>query len=160
MRHYWKYFSKLLRHKYYVFVECCKQGKFIRGIFHDSSKFLPSEFIPMARYTYGDCKDEKEFEKACSLHRQRNKHHWQNWIYIFNEGHVKVYEIKEPYFTEMICDWVGAGKNQGKVSPMDDKYYQARKWYHENKDNMYIHYRTKKKIEKELDRKIMNNYLW
>jgi hypothetical protein len=51
---YWKYFKYVVKHKWYVFVACCKQGIIWRGIIHDMSKFLPSEFIPYARFFHGE----------------------------------------------------------------------------------------------------------
>lgn len=53
MRSYLLYLRQVLRHKWYVFWECCKLGIPLLGIVHDSSKFLPSEFFPYARWFYG-----------------------------------------------------------------------------------------------------------
>lgn len=54
MKKYFKYFNYVLRHRWYVFLECVKLGIIWRGIIHDLSKFLPSEFIPYANYFYGN----------------------------------------------------------------------------------------------------------
>lgn len=51
-----KYLGYLLRHKWYVGIECFKRGLYWRGIKHDWSKFLPSEFVPYANYFYGQPK--------------------------------------------------------------------------------------------------------
>lgn len=48
-----KYLSYILRHKWYVFVECCKRGIYWRGFMHDMSKFLPSQWFPYVNYFYG-----------------------------------------------------------------------------------------------------------
>ena len=48
-----KYLSYVLRHKWYVFVECCKMGIPFAGILHDLSKFLPSEWFPYTENFYG-----------------------------------------------------------------------------------------------------------
>lgn len=53
MKMYLKYLKSLLLHKWFVFLECRKLGIWWLGIIHDWSKFLPSEFIPYARYFYG-----------------------------------------------------------------------------------------------------------
>ena len=50
---YWKYLKAVLKHKWFVFIECRKLGIPWLGVIHDLSKFLPSEFIPYARYFYG-----------------------------------------------------------------------------------------------------------
>ena len=46
------YLGYLLKHKFYVFIECFKEGLYWVGLAHDFSKFLPSEFIPYANFFY------------------------------------------------------------------------------------------------------------
>lgn len=161
MRAYLKYLSYVLRHKWFVFVECCKEGIPWRGIVHDLSKLLPGEFIPYARYFYGredtirrdktgyykptDTGD-KAFDFAWLLHQKRNKHHWQWWILPEDEGGVKVLPMPEVYRKEMICDWKGAGKAQGKKGPNE-----CREWYQVNKTKMQLHPETRKWIEQKLE---------
>jgi hypothetical protein len=96
---YWKYLKYVLKHKWFVFVECCKLGIPLRGLLHDLSKFLPSEFIPYARYFYGNYPEtltvyektyhwkmknkaaiKDDFDLAWLKHQKRNKHHWQYWL--------------------------------------------------------------------------------
>ena len=48
-----KYFLYLIKHKWYVFIECCKVGIWWRGILHDLSCFLPSAFILSVKYWIG-----------------------------------------------------------------------------------------------------------
>lgn len=50
---YWKYLWYVIRHKWYVLLECFSSGLLWRGLLHDWSKFLPSEFFPYAEYFYG-----------------------------------------------------------------------------------------------------------
>lgn len=52
MKHF-KYLSYVVRHKWYVFLECCKLGIPIAGLFHDMSKFLPSEWFAYVETFYG-----------------------------------------------------------------------------------------------------------
>ena len=54
MNKYFKYFHYIIRHKWFVFLECYKEGIIWRGITHDLSKFLPSEFFPYANHFYGE----------------------------------------------------------------------------------------------------------
>lgn len=81
MKHYLKYFIKLLKHKKEIFKFAWKDGLYVYAFTHDLSKFLPSEFIPNARYFYLD-KDlyAPEYKDSRDLHYCRNKHHWQYWI--------------------------------------------------------------------------------
>lgn len=113
---YIKYLSYVLRHKWYVFIECCKLGIPLRGLLHDLSKLLPSEFIPYARYFYGKWIKEEEwhgdarnyipwectemgvkyaFDKAWLLHQKRNPHHWQYWLLVMDSSN-KEFTIQEP----------------------------------------------------------------
>lgn len=162
---YIKYLKYLLNHKRYVMIECFRQGLFWRGLLHDLSKFLPSEFIPYANFFYGekggDIKKgrnetgyykpintgDKAFDFAWLLHQKRNRHHWQWWILPEDEGGIKVLSIEDVYLKEMICDWVGAGKAQGHFSPKNDKYFETRKWYQQNGSKMNLEENTRKKIE-------------
>jgi len=94
MLKYFKYLQYLLKHKFYVGLECFKTGLITQGIFHDCSKLLPSEFFPYMYHFYGKKKDrprgkQKEgyykptntgdlkFDTAWLFHQNRNKHHWQ-----------------------------------------------------------------------------------
>lgn len=113
---YWQYLKYLARHKWYVFVECCKVGIPIRGLLHDMSKFRPSEYRPYARYFYGtwmensnwhgdwrnvipyeDTQDgvEKAFDFAWLMHQKRNPHHWQYWLLV-NDSSSREFTIGEP----------------------------------------------------------------
>lgn len=165
---YIKYLKYLLRHKWYVMIECFKACLIWRGIMHDLSKFLPSEFIPYANYFYGKGNNIKRgrnetgyykptdtgdlnFDWAWLLHQKRNKHHWQYWILPTDEEGIKIFEIEEPYLTEMICDWLGAGKAQGKFSPKEDKFFETRKWYQQNGNKMQLNIQTRREIEKRIN---------
>jgi hypothetical protein len=126
---YLKYLRYVLRHKWFVFVECCKLGIPWLGLVHDWSKFLPSEFIPYARHFYGGKHDIKRdstgyykpidtgdlaFDWAWFLHSKRNRHHWQWWV--LPEGDPaedKVLRMPLRYMKEMLADWRGAGRALG-----------------------------------------------
>lgn len=173
---YIKYLNYLLRHKWYVMLECFKEGLYWRGLMHDLSKVFPDECIPYTNFFYGDTQPmnthgasgvgnpkaprrdstgyykpidtgDKAFDFAWLLHQKRNRHHWQWWILPEDNGGVKVLEMQEPYLTEMICDWIGAGKAQGHFSPKDDRYFETRKWYEVNGKKMQLHPKTRKYIE-------------
>ena len=150
---YLKYLKYLLRHKWYVMIECFKEGLYYRGIMHDMSKFRLSEFIPYARYFYDYDSDrhfdvdlERAFNLAWLKHQKRNPHHWQYWILQEDDGgrcHIK---MPIDYLEEMICDWIGAGKAQGYYSPKEDKYKETREWYIKNKENIHVNRMTEFKI--------------
>lgn len=126
---YIKYLDYVLRHKWYVFKECCVQRLYWRGLVHDLSKFLPSEFIPYAKHFYGGehediSKGRKDgyykptdtgdtaFDFAWLLHQKRNRHHWQCWVLPEDEGGMKILNMDGRCIDEMVCDWRSAGRAQ------------------------------------------------
>lgn len=160
-----KYLKYLIKHKWYVGIECFKVGLYWQGIIHDMSKFLPSEFVPYANYFYGkkdsDIKKgrdetgyykptdtgDKAFDFAWLLHQKRNRHHWQWWLLREDDGGIKIIPMDEKYKLEMICDWIGAGKAQGFFSPKNNKFQETQKWYGKAKDKMQLSNETRLWIE-------------
>ena len=157
---YIRYLNYVLRHKWYVFLECCKVGIIWQGIIHDLSKLQLSEFIPYTNYFYGDNNDISRgrdktgyykpydtgnlaFDFAWLLHQKRNRHHWQWWILPKDEGGIKILDMPLKYRKEMLCDWRGAGRAQGFGDNTD-------KWYEKNKNKMLLHRDTRKWIEKNI----------
>ena len=49
-----KHIKLVTKHKWYVFIFCCKIGMPIRGFMHDMSKFSPTEFFESIKYYQGD----------------------------------------------------------------------------------------------------------
>lgn len=129
MNKYLKYFKTICIHKWYVFIECCKQGIIWQGIIHDMSKFSPSEFIASARYFNGD-KNDREYQYAWIHHKNHNKHHWQYWVDIDSEtGEFILPNIPIKYMKEMYADMVGASKtyNRNKFDYKEPFTYFATK---------------------------------
>ena len=46
MAKFFRYLSYVIRHRWFVMIECFKRGLIWRGLTHDLSKFHPSEFFP------------------------------------------------------------------------------------------------------------------
>lgn len=156
---FFKYLRYLFIHKWWVFYYCCKQGIPFRGLIHDWSKFLPSEFFPYMRLFYGNYPsisevhgDRRNFvsrykedvevdaDKSWLLHQRRNKHHWQYWVLTEDSGKVIPIEMPDKYLKEMVCDWKGAGM---AINGKDD----TMKWYEKNKEFMNLHPLTQLKVE-------------
>ena len=117
MAHPFKHFKTITRHRHAVIRHCFKCGIGYQGLFHDLSKYSPTEFIPGAKYYLGTkSPNEKErelfgYSLAWMHHKGRNKHHFEYW----NDLNVatKRYEpVPMPmrYLTEMFCDRVAACK--------------------------------------------------
>lgn len=145
---YLRYLRYLLRHKWFVFVECCRFYMPVVGLLHDMSKFRPSELIPYARHFYGNGGDirrgrdktgyykagdtgDEAFDMAWLFHQHRNPHHWQYWVLTQDDDPSKVMEMPDRYVYEMVADWRGAGKAQGTPDTLA--------WYRAHKDKMLLH---------------------
>lgn len=153
MNSHWRYLKYVLRHRWFVFVECCKLGIPWRGVMHDLSKFLPREWFPYvdafyrrpsprdATGSYDPTKVSPEFDRAWLLH-QRNRHHWQAWILIGDNGSLKPLEMPTKYCKEMLADWRGAGQAQRKPDTVG--------WYLQNRHRMVLGIVTRAWIEDSL----------
>ena len=161
MAKYFKYLNYVLRHKWFVFLECYKLGIPWLGIIHDWSKFRLSEFIPYAKHFYGrnrigenkkekvegydksrDTEDDM-FNKAWLYHIHRNKHHWQFWLLIQDRNKESVLEIPIRYRKELLADWHGAGKSiTGKNN--------TKEWYLKHKEKFKFHSETRNWIEAQI----------
>lgn len=150
---YTEYFKYVMEHKKNAFKICWKRGKRIKQLrihafTHDLSKFRPSEFIPYAKWFYGDYgtkidkdllmipevsikhnKCKKNFDKAWKKHYKRNKHHWNHWI---------DKEMPCKYIDQMICDWEGMSLKFGG---------SAQEFYMNNYDKINLHLETRLNLE-------------
>lgn len=153
------YFRYILRHKWFVFLECCKLGIPLLGIIHDWSKFLSSEWFPYVHSFYNPdgsprhVRDETEyydphkigleFDRAWLHHQHWNRHHWQHWMLVQDEDEDKLLEMPDKYRREMLADWRGAGRaTTGKDNTAG--------WYEKNRDKVQLHPQTKRWIEDQL----------
>ena len=137
MKAFWQYLKYVCIHKWYVFVECKKLGIWWRGVTHDLSKFLPSEFFPYMNYFYGNRKDKKAFDYAWLLHQKRNKHHWQYWILVNDEDPIKVLQMDLNSVKEMLADWNAMSRKfKGNTS----------EWYKKHKDKIQLNELSKQAL--------------
>lgn len=110
-----KHLRTVLVHKYWVARYCFKFGLYWQGILHDMSKFNPVEFFESVKYYTGKrspidlCKEINGYSNAWFHHRGRNKHHYEFWCDNFDKGTTCV-RMPWRYATEMVCDYVGAGR--------------------------------------------------
>ena len=161
MRAYLQYLGYILRHKWFVFLECCQLGIPWLGVVHDWSKFLPSEFFPYAHYFHNpdgspkqvrddtgyykpDDTGNRAFDRAWFMHQKRAYHHWQSWTFPDTNGKLRVLPTPDRHRREMLADWRGAARAQGlaRESVVD--------WYTTNKDKMILHPTTQVWIESTL----------
>lgn len=145
----WAYLKYVVRHKWYVFEECLKQGVPLHiAIFHDWDKFLPDEWIPYAESFYGEDGSKQYqpndgFTYGWNSHQKKNKHHWQYWMITWDKGNTDCLAMPDVYRREMLADWRGAGR---AITGEDNTLG----WYISNRENMKLHPDTRHWIEQQL----------
>ena len=115
-----KFFGHLktvTKHKYWVwhYMNKCGLKWGWRGLWHDMSKFSPTEFWESVKYYSGTrspidaCKEENGISMAWMHHKGRNPHHYEYWQDNFDHGG-ETKEMPWRYKVEMICDYLAAGR--------------------------------------------------
>jgi len=84
---------------------------------------------------------DSAFDFAWLLHQKRNDHHWQFWL-LPKDGGTKILEMSDAARKELLADWRGAGKAQGKPD--------TTKWYLANQRKMFFGPKTRCWIEHQL----------
>lgn len=154
----WNYLKYVVRHKWFVLWASWHLGVPWLGLLHDWTKFTPAEWTPYARRFFGPKPTVRNatggydplktgdpaFSAAWTHHYTHNKHHWQAWVRSFpDDGCTYLEAIPTRYCREMVADWIGAGRAQGKPDTMA--------WYQANKDTLDVTPGTRKCIEHILD---------
>lgn len=153
---YLKYLKSLLRHKWFVFVECCKLGIPWLGIIHDLSKFSPDEFFAYSNRFFGGEDNRNKWGRSWLHHQHFNKHHPEFYIvgwrgdssfyddvcYKIPNYNIAVFSIPDRYRREMLADWRGAGRAYGNPD--------TKAWYLKNCENIILHDETRRWIEEQL----------
>lgn len=117
-----RHFITITKHRNEVVRLCFKAGIGFQGLFHDLSKYSPTEFIPGARYYSGkeSPNNGERRDTGMSLawmhHKGRNKHHFEFW-YDYELATKKIVPMDMPdrYIKEMFCDRIAASKTYNKA---------------------------------------------
>ena len=114
---------------------------------HDESKYDSAEYDAYDAYFYGEKTDEvrEAFDYAWLRHIQKNPHHWQHWVLLEDEGHLKALEMPKEYVYEMIADWWSFSWKEGNL-------YEIFNWYAKHEKKMILHPDTRKLVEDILDK--------
>ena len=112
-----RHFRTITRHRHRVIAHCFRAGIGWQGLFHDLSKYTPTEFIPGARYYLGTRSPNdgeraaKGYSAAWLHHKGRNRHHFEYWTdYDPVTRTMKPVPMPLRYVAEMFCDRVAASK--------------------------------------------------
>lgn len=156
MIHPFRHFYTITRHRHRVIAHAFRAGIGWQGLFHDLSKYTPTEFFAGAKYYIGTRspnegeREKKGYSLAWMHHKGRNRHHFEYWVDINPE--TKRYEpVKMPlrFVIEMFCDRVAAskiyqGKNYSDAHPLA--------YFLRGKDRRSIHPETSDFLEDLLRR--------
>ncbi len=148
--HPFRHFRTITKHRHLVMRYCFKAGIGFQGLFHDLSKYSPSEFIPGAKYWTGKhspIKDERKdvgYSTAWMHHKGRNKHHYEYWTDadpVTKE--LRPVPMPDRYIKEMFCDRLAAtkvymGKDYKPDEPLKYQQWETSFWR--------IHPDTEKKL--------------
>lgn len=111
------HFITITKHRHLVIAHSKRAGILWQGLFHDLSKYSPSEFFVGAKYYLGNkSPNEKErqlfgYSSAWLHHKGRNKHHFEYWSdYDIQTHEIKPVPMPLKYIAEMFCDRVAASK--------------------------------------------------
>lgn len=148
------HFKTITRHRHEVIKNCFKAGIGVQGLFHDLSKYTPTEFLPGVEYYQGTRspnEGEREaigYSTAWMHHKGRNKHHYEYWT-DYNPETKLMSGVKMPtrYFVEMVCDRIAAskiyyGENYTDSAPLA--------YFNKGKGRLVMHPDTAKELKKVL----------
>jgi len=150
----WKHLKTILHHKALVRKGCFKVGLYRQGLFHDMSKYSPTEFLVGCRYFQGDKspnnaeRAEKGYSAAWLHHKGRNKHHLEYWIdYSPDKDGMTGMKMPVKYVVEMFIDRMSASKNYQK-----DKYTDKSPlaYFQKGRGHYMMHPETEALLEKLL----------
>ena len=149
--HPFRHFYTITKHRHRVIAHCFRAGIGFQGLFHDLSKYTPTEFIPGAKYYLGtrspnEAEREKfGFSKAWMHHKGRNRHHFEYWVDI-DPATKRYAAVKMPlrFVVEMFCDRVAASKIYLKKDYTDSHPLD---YFHRGKITRDIHPETSAFLE-------------
>ena len=115
------HFLTITKHRHEVVRLCFRAGIGFQGLFHDLSKYSPTEFILGVRFYTGKESPNNGERRSCGYslawmhHKGRNKHHFEYW-YDYDMVTKKIVPVDMPdrYIKEMCCDRIAASKVYNK----------------------------------------------
>ena len=152
-----KHFITITKHRHTVIKLCFKAGIGFQGLFHDLSKYSPTEFFAGAKNYQGyrsPNENERElfgYSKAWLHHKGRNQHHFEYWTDYASKSKGILAPVKMPlkYVLEMFCDRVAASKIYLKEDYTDGFPLE---YFLKNKKTRFIHKETSDFLESLLRR--------
>lgn len=147
-----RHFNTITKHRHAVIRNCKKAGILWQGLFHDLSKYQPTEFFAGVKYYQGyRSPNEAERENigaslAWMHHKGRNRHHFEYWT-DYNpavRGLIRPVKMPYRYIVEMFCDRLAAGKIYKKEKYTDSSPLE---YFLPGKPKRTIHPETSDQLE-------------
>jgi len=152
---FWGHMNTVHMHRKYVRQGCFKIGLCRQGLFHDLSKYSPTEFLPSIKYYDGhrspNAVDRRfnGYSRAWLHHKGRNKHHYEYWIDFMDAPVDGPFGCKMPlrFVAEMVCD-----RRAACMAYHGKSYQQKDAWeyYARTKDFIVLHKDTRAVLEHAL----------
>ncbi len=148
---FFKHLKTITRHRHRVIHNCYLAGIGFQGLFHDLSKYMPSEFIAGVTHYQGTRspnegeREDYGYSLAWMHHKGRNRHHFEYWT---DYDHVtrKISPVMMPkrFVVEMLCDRIAASQIY-----LSDKYNDGEPlaYFIKGSKTRVIHKRTSAEIE-------------
>ncbi|MCH5184533.1 MAG: catalase [Oscillospiraceae bacterium] len=154
IRNFAGHFLTVTRHRHLVISNCRRAGILWQGLFHDLSKYSPTEFFPGVKYYQGTRSPNDYEREVCGYasawlhHKGRNKHHFEYWLdYNVKTRVIEPVRMPDKYVVEMFCDRIAASKIYRKEKYTDSYPLE---YYMKSKSKRVIHKDTAEFIEKLL----------
>ena len=135
MNRFFRHWGLVNAHRFRVFVNGCHCGIGFHCLFHDLSKYGPTEFFRSVKFfdgTHSPVLEERlehnYFSLICQHHTRRNKHHWEYWVDFF-QGNIIALTMPWKYAVEYVCDMLSASYCYDPKGFTPEKtllYYEAR----------------------------------
>jgi len=141
------YVDYISKHLYYVrkiglvlYREFSLAPSFVKQLHeHDADKFERNKWIAYYKRFYAKKQSDENMDKYWLDHVHKNKHHWNYWVILDDDGETLV-EMPRLYVFEMLADWMSVGKS------LRDNY-DFRIWLRNKKPKIVLHKNTYKFIK-------------
>lgn len=179
MKSHWMNLSYILKHKWFVLIECIKLGVPLwAAVIHDWQKFTPAEWKAYRINFFGPYKKDERpqwlkdlFEQAWRHHLQHGPHHWEYWVHVQEMQEMQVDAINSYQGADILPDafilqltantkiWVREMPERYMREMLADWRGAGRAikgeddsygFYHSKKEKIRLHPETRKWIELQL----------
>lgn len=140
---FWECLTAFWRHKWFVFVSANELGIPWLGLIHDTGNLFSFENNSYGMSFQDEPLNDQDLGYPRLSHFHGNKHHWQYWVMIRDQGEMRAMPMPDKYRREMLADWLGSNQANGYEGDVSG-------WYLQNRHKMVLHLETRRWIEEQL----------